>query len=113
MTHGLLPDFMLSVTLVPVIKDKAGKVGNLDYYRPIALARVISRVLERILLDHLCNYVDTTDNQFGFKPIHGTELFICALKEVVETYGKQNSSVLIGFTDASKAIDQVNYKHCS
>ena len=37
MSHGLLPDSMLSVLLVPVIKDKAGKVGSLDNYRPIAL----------------------------------------------------------------------------
>lgn len=49
MTHGLLPDSLLSVTLVPVIKGKAGKVGSLDNYRPIALVSVVSKVLERIL----------------------------------------------------------------
>ncbi len=32
--HGLLPGSMLTVLLVPVIKDKAGKVGSLDNYRP-------------------------------------------------------------------------------
>lgn len=42
---------------VPVIKDKAGKVGNLDNYRPIALASVVSKVLERILLDRLSSYI--------------------------------------------------------
>ncbi len=51
MIHGLLPESMLSVTLLPVIKDKAGKVGSLDNYRPIALASVVSKVLERIILD--------------------------------------------------------------
>lgn len=34
--HGILPDSMLSILLAPVIKDKAGKVGCLDNYRPIA-----------------------------------------------------------------------------
>lgn len=62
MTHGLSPDSVLSITLVPVIKDKTGKVGSLENYRPIALASV-SKVLERILLDHLCKYVGTSDNQ--------------------------------------------------
>jgi len=67
MTHGMLPDSMLAVILVPVIKDKAGKVGSMENYRPIALASVLSKVLERILLDRLSEYIDTTDNQFGFK----------------------------------------------
>ena len=47
--HGLLPESMLSVALVPVVKDKAGKLGSLDNYRPIVLASVLSKVLERIL----------------------------------------------------------------
>ena len=67
MTHGVLPDSMLSVILVPVIKDKAGKVGSIDNYRPIALASVLSKELERILLDYLSYFILTTDYQFGFK----------------------------------------------
>ncbi len=63
---------MLSVTLLPVIKDKAGKVGSLDNYRPIALASVVSKVLERIILGVYL------DNQFGFKAHHSTDLCIYA-----------------------------------
>ncbi len=111
MTHGLLPDSLLSVTLVPVIKDKAGKIGSMDNYRPIALASVVSKILEKILLDHLCEFVPTTHNQFGFKPKHGTDLCIYALKEAVDRYRRQNSSVLISFIDASKAFDRVNQKN--
>ncbi len=110
MIHGLLPESMLSVTLLPVIKDKAGKVGSLDNYRPIALASVVSKVLERIILDRLGVYLDTTDNQFGFKAHHSTDLCIYALKEVVELYKRQNSTVIIGFIDASKAFDRVNHQ---
>jgi len=40
--HGFLLDTMISVLLVPVIKDKSGKVGCSDNYRPIALANVLS-----------------------------------------------------------------------
>uniref|UniRef100_A0A3B3XSG5 Reverse transcriptase domain-containing protein n=1 Tax=Poecilia mexicana TaxID=48701 RepID=A0A3B3XSG5_9TELE len=53
MTHGQLPDSSLSVTLVPVIKDKTSKVGSLNNYRPIVLASVISKFLEKILLVHI------------------------------------------------------------
>ncbi len=89
---------------------KAGKVGSLDNYRPIALASVVSKVLERIILDRLGVYLDTTDNQFGFKAHHSMDLCIYALKEVVELYKRQNSTVIIGFIDASNAFDRVNHQ---
>ena len=51
--HGFLPDAMLSVVLVPVIKDKWRKINDSDNYRPIALASVISKVVEKILLNRM------------------------------------------------------------
>ena len=110
LTHGVLPNSMLSVTLVPIVKDKAGKVGSMDNYRPIALASVLSKVLERILLDRLSSFITTTDNQYGFKAKHGTDLCIYALKEVIEKYKSQNSTVLVGLVDASRAFDRVNHQ---
>ena len=44
--HGVLPERMLSVVLVPVIKDKNGKINSKDNYRPIALASIISKAFE-------------------------------------------------------------------
>lgn len=109
MTHGILPDTMLTVTLVPVIKDKAGKIGSLDNYRPIALASILSKVLEKMLLDRLSEFIYTTENQFGFKAKHSTDLCIYALKEAVESYRRQGSTIFLGFIDASKAFDRVNH----
>ncbi len=83
MVHGVLPDSIISVLLVPVIKDEAGKLNSMDNYRPIALASILSTVLERILLTRLEMFVLTPDNQFGFKRKHGTEMCIYALKEFV------------------------------
>ena len=47
------PESMLSVVLVPVIKDKAGKMSSKDNYLPIALASVISKLVEVIMLDRI------------------------------------------------------------
>ena len=49
--HGFLPDTMLEI--VPVIKDKTGRIDQVDNYRPIALASVISKVVEIILLSRI------------------------------------------------------------
>ena len=48
---------MLSVVLVPVIKDKAGKISSKDNCRPIALASVISKLVEVIMLDKIEMYI--------------------------------------------------------
>ncbi len=103
--HGLLPQSMLTVLLVPVIKDKTGKISNLENYRPIALANIISKVFEHILMDRLKEYLVTTDNQFGFKKKHGIDL--CIYSEVVSVYNRHNSTVFMCFLDASKAFDRI------
>ena len=74
--HGFLPDSMLSVVLVPVIKDKCRKINDSDNYRPIALASVISKVVEKILLTRMSDLLITTCNQFGFKSKLGTDTCI-------------------------------------
>lgn len=74
------------------------------------MASILSKVLERILLDRLQAYLITTDNQFGFKNKHSTDLCIYALKEVVRKYSRHNTPVFMCFLDASKAFDHVN--HC-
>ena len=40
--HGILPDSLMSVVLVPIIKNKCGNINSQDNYRPIALASIIS-----------------------------------------------------------------------
>ena len=83
--------------------------GCIDNYRPIALASILSKVLERLILDRISEFITTTDNQFGFKPKHSTDLCIYALKEAIDTYRRQGSTMLIGFIDASKAFDRVHH----
>ena len=84
-SHGFLPESMLSVVLVPVINDKAGKISSNDNYRPIVLGSVISKLVEVIMLDRIEMYMNTNPNQFGFKRKHGTDQCrpIYVLKEII------------------------------
>ena len=45
LVHGFLPDEMMA--LVPIIKSKSGRIMSKDNYRPIALASIVSKVLEK------------------------------------------------------------------
>ena len=107
--HGFLPGTLLSVVLVPIVKDKTGIISSKDNYRPIALASVLSKLIERIILERIDTCLLTSKNQFGFKSKHGTDQCIFAFKEVVDFYTRLNSRVSVCFLDASKAFDRVNH----
>ena len=109
-SHGYIPTMMLEVVLVPVIKDKTKNINSKDNYRPIALASVVSKVLESILLEKMENYLTTAQNQFGFKKKLGTDQCIYVVKEVIDYFRKRNTTVFTCFLDASKAFDRVNHK---
>ena len=109
LVHGALPDSMLSVILVPVIKSKTGRISSKDNYRPIALASVVSKVLEIVLMLRLEACLVTSVNRFGFKRKHGTDMCIYALKETILKYRCLNASMFLCFLDASKAFDRINH----
>ena len=109
LVHGYLPDTLMSVILVPIIKDKSGKINSKDNYRPIAIASTMSKLLEKLLLERLNNYLVTSSHQFGFKSKHSTDACIYVLKETINNFVEKQSSVYLCFLDASKAFDRVNH----
>ena len=109
LVHGYLPESLMSVILVPIIKDKSGKINSKDNYRPIAIASIMSKLLEILLLERLSNHLSTTSHQFGFKSGHSTDACIYVLKEAINSYVSHQSSVYLCFLDASKAFDRVDH----
>ena len=93
LVHGILPDKLMSVVLVPIIKDKSGMINSKDNYRPIAIASTMSKLLEKVLLERLKNYLFTSSHQFGFKSKHSTDACIYVLKETINNYVEKQSSV--------------------
>ena len=109
LVHGYLPKDCMVTTLMPILKSKSGDISDKNNYRPIALGTVCSKILERVLLVRIEDYLYTADNQFGFKKKHGTDTCIAALKEIVNYYKRLSSPLFICFLDASKAFDRVNH----
>ena len=107
--HGHLPHALTKVVLVPIVKDKTGNISEKDNYRPIALASVSPKLLETLIFMRCKENLKTTDHQFGFKPAHGTDMAIYAVKEISDYYLRNNSAVYVCFLDASKAFDRVNH----
>ena len=75
---------VVSVVLVLTIKDTCSKINSKDSYRPIALACIVSKIFENILLDRMSVTRSTMSNQFGYEKKHGADLCIYVLKEVID-----------------------------
>ena len=108
--HGYLPLEFMKTAIVPIIKSKTGNSSDKNNYRPIALVTACSKIFELCLLEFIELYLDTHDNQFGFKKQHSTDMCIFTLKSVqIKYYTRQNTPVFSCFLDASKAFDCVNH----
>ena len=86
LSHGYLPTALIETTIVPIVKNKSGNLSDSNNYRPIALATIVSKILESVILIECGEYLTSSDNQFGFKSCHSTDLCIYALKEFIEYY---------------------------
>ncbi len=108
LVHGYLPKEMSQSVIVPIIKDKNRRVNDKGNYRPICLSNIFSKIIDTVLFNRMKMYLETTPNQFGFKPKHGTELCVFAFKELLRFYTEHGSAIHVAFLDASKAFDRVN-----
>ena len=109
LAHGYLPPAMIETTIVPIVKNKSSNLSDSSNYRPIALATIVSKMFESVLLFKCAEYLSTSDNQFGFKSSHSTDLCIYTLKEFIDYYKSRGTTVYITFLDASKAFDRIDH----
>ena len=58
---------MIEIIIVPIVKNKCGHVSDSNNYRPIALATIMSKLFESVILLICEMFLDTCPNQFGFK----------------------------------------------
>ena len=107
--HGFVPLSFMDTLVIPLVKDRKEDIGSSGNYRPIALTNVVSKVFESVILDKYKPLLETTPNQFGFKPKHGTELAVFTLKQVVEFYRSNSSTMYVCYIDLSKAFDRVDH----
>jgi len=79
-------------------------MSDTSNYRPVAVAKVVSKLLEHFILSNISPFLGTTDNQFGFKASHSTDQCTFLLKQTASYFVTHGSSVHAVFLDASKAV---------
>jgi len=105
--HRYIPNSCLNTTIAPICKNKNGNMSDTSNYRPVAVATVVSKLLEHFILSNISSFLGTTDNQFGFKAGHSTDQCTFLLKQTASYFVTHGSSVHAVFLDASKAFDRV------
>ena len=101
--------FGIGVTF-PIPKGSSGsKPATLDDFWGITVSPVISKILEKCLLENFEQYFRTSDNQFDFKKHLGCNHAIYSLRSVVEYFNDYGSFWNICSIDISKAFDKLNH----
>lgn len=107
--HDYMPDLLMDSVVLPLVKNKCANLSDMNNYRPIAIANVISTLLEGLLLNRTEDHLWTNDNQFGFKAAHSADKPVYLLHEFIDYFRNQSTSVYVTFLDASKASDKINH----
>ena len=105
--HGRVPWQFQRGTIIPLVKDRGGDHGDMNNYRGITIAPIISKIFEYAMNIIFQPFLTTSNYQFGFKKKSSTSHAIYCLRETVDYYVTHGSNVYCSFLDASKAFDRL------
>ena len=105
------PSKLKIAKVVPVFKK--GDPTLFENFRPISLLPTISKIFEQLLHNQICLYLESnqllSQNQFGYRKGHSTDLACATITEqVVKKLDRGINTVAI-FMDLSKAFDTIDH----
>ena len=108
---GIFPDELKIAKVIPIYKS--GDKTSIENYRPISVLSVFSKVFEKIMYNHLINFINKHNilykYQFGFRKRHSTNHAIITLVDKISTALDRGNVVIGCFLDLKKAFDTVNH----
>ena len=102
-----LPDQLAVMNIIPL--PKKGMTSN---YRVIALTSLISKLINRMILNRIRPAIDPLlrGNQSGFCPGRSTTTQVLALRRIIEGVQRKNLSAVMVFVDFCKAFDSISHR---
>ena len=104
---GIAPPEMLLTGILPIPKGNTKFIPSNS--RGISMLPVITKLLNRLLLNRSRAYVDPllSNNQNGFRPDRGTREHILAIRRLIEEVITFHLHLVVTFIDFSKAFDSL------
>ena len=60
---------MTAINKVTIVKNKSGNFCDINNYKPIALATIMSKLFDSVILLKCGTFLEAYPNQFGFKRV--------------------------------------------
>jgi len=113
LSEGHFPDAFKEAFITRKVKEAELDATDVSSYRPISNLPVLSKLLERLVVRQLMEYLSSADLlpslQSGFRPGHSTETAILrALSDILQAVDRGDSAALI-LLDLSAAFDKVDH----
>ena len=106
------PQKMKTAIVKPIFKNK-GTEEDPQYYRPLSILSVISKIFERAATDQIVLYLETLNllfqNQHAYRKNHSTATSLTQLSEHIHTEMEKGNLVGIASLDLSKAFDTIDH----
>ena len=106
--HGIMPYDLLISTIISIPKDLRKSLCNSDNYRGISLVSSITKMFDVLILLRHGESLNTSELQYSYKAGHSTTHCTWCLKEIINYYINQGSTVYCCLLDASKAFDKID-----
>ena len=111
LSDGVVPDALKIAKVVPIYKKDSPEVlGN---YRPVSVLPCFSKILERIVHERCCKFLDAKEilytRQYGFRHKHSTYMAILDFINNANDAIDDNMFTAGIFMDLSKAFDTITH----
>ena len=109
---GVFPSELKLAKVVPIFK--AGDTSAINNYRPISVLSFFSKVYEKIVYNHVLDFVDDNnvlyDYQYRFRHSHSTQQAIITLIDRISKSLDKGDIAIIILLDLKKAFDTVDHR---
>ena len=86
--------------IIPIVKDKTESMNDSNNYRGIALSSILSKLLDKVIIQSHKVHLGSSDLQFGYKEKSSTAQCTFVVEEIIHYYRSNESNAYAAFLDA-------------
>ena len=102
----------MKTAIVKALFKNKGTEEDAQFYRPLSILSVVSKVFERAVTDQIVEYLEAENllfaNQHAYRKFHSTTTSLTQLTELIHEEIEKGNIIGIASLDLSKAFDRIN-----